>query len=47
MGIFRAAHVLGGAGGQKCPLPKIRHTYRTMMKLGRVIHLLKEDLKNI
>ena len=35
MGFFGAAH--GWEGGQKDPLPKICHTYPTMMKLGTVI----------
>ena len=34
MGLFRAAH---GWGGQKVPLPKICHTYPTMMKLHKLI----------
>ena len=32
-------------GGQKGPLPKICHTYSTMMKLGPVIPYLKEIQK--
>ena len=32
----------GGVGGGKVPLPKICHTYLTMMKLGTVIPYLKE-----
>ena len=32
MGFFGAAHGCGRA-----PLPKIRHTYHTMMKLGSII----------
>ena len=35
MGFFGAAH--GWGGGLFGPLPKIRHTYPTMMKLGTVI----------
>ena len=35
MDFFGAAH--GWEGGQKDPLPKICHTYPTMMKLGTVI----------
>ena len=35
MGIFGAAH--GWGGGEKAPLPKICHTYSTMMKLSTVI----------
>ena len=32
-------------GGQKDPLPKIYHTYSTMMKLGTVIPYLKKIQK--
>ena len=32
-------------GGQKGPLPKICHTYPTMMKLGTVIPYLKKIQK--
>ena len=35
MGFFGAAH---GWGAKKDPLPKICHTYPTIMKLGTVIH---------
>ena len=35
IGLFGAAQ--GWGGGQKTPLPKILHTYLTMMKLGTVI----------
>ena len=44
MGIFGAAH--GWWGDKKAPLPKICHTYPTMMKLGSYT-LPKEDPKNI
>ena len=45
MGIFGAAHGLGEGGRrQKDPLPKIYHTYSTMMKLGSYT-LPKEDPK--
>ena len=44
MGLFGAAH---GWGGKKAPLPKICHTYPTMMKLGNDYTLPTEDLKNI
>ena len=44
MGIFGAAHGLGG-GGQKGPLPKICHTYPTMMKLGTVVPYPKKIQK--
>ena len=40
MGFFGAAH--GWRGGKKAPLPKICHTYPTMMKLGTVIPYLKK-----
>ena len=42
MGFFGAAH---GWGGKKAPLPKICHTYPTMMKLGTVIPYLKKIQK--
>ena len=44
MGIFGAAHGwgVGGGGG---PLPKVCHTYPTIMKLGTVIPYLKEIQK--
>ena len=32
----------GGGGGKKAPLPKICHTYPTMMKLGTVTPYLKK-----
>ena len=35
----------GGGGGQKAPVPKICHTYPTVMKLGTVIP--KKDPKDI
>ena len=44
MGIFGAAHRWGGRGGQKAPLPKICHTYPTIMKFGSYT-LSKEDSK--
>ena len=44
MGILGTAH--GWGGGQKCPpLPKICHTYLTMMKLGTTIPYLKKIQK--
>ena len=43
MDIFEAAHGWGGA--KKVPLPKIFHTYPTMMKLGKVIPYLKKIKK--
>ena len=47
MGFFGAAHRYGGGGGKKAPLPKICHTYPTIMKLGHSYTLSKEDPKNI
>ena len=44
MGIFGAAH--GWGGGQKgSPLPKICHTYPTMMEIGTVIPYPKKIQK--
>ena len=43
MGIFGAAH--GWAGLKRPRLPKICHTYPTMMKLGKVIPCLKKIQK--
>ena len=34
-----------GGGSKKAPLPKICHTYPTVMKLGRVIPYLKKFRK--
>ena len=46
MGIFGAAHRKeGGGGAKRHPLPKICHTYPTMIKLGTVIPYLKEIQK--
>ena len=46
MGLFGAAHGWGEGGEfKKAPLPKICHTYRLMMKLGLVIHYLKNIQK--
>ena len=42
MGIFGAAQ---GWGGQKGPLPKICHTYPTVMKLGTIIPYPKKIQK--
>ena len=42
MGFFRAAHGWGAFLG---PLPKISHTYPTMMKLGTVIPFLRKIQK--
>ena len=45
-GLFGASHGLrGGRGGKKTPLPKICHTYTTMIKLGTVIPYLRKILK--
>ena len=43
MGIFGAAH--GWEGPKRPPLPKICHTYPTVMKLGTVIPYLKKIWK--
>ena len=43
-GLFRGCSRMGGAF--LAPLPKIRHTYPTMMKLGSYT-LPKEDPKNV
>ena len=41
MGFFGAAHGWGTEeGGKRHPLPKICHTYPTLMKLGTVIPYL-------
>ena len=40
MGIFGAGH--GWGGPKRPPVPKICHTYPTMMKLGTVIPYLKK-----
>ena len=42
MGLFGDAH---GWRGKKAPLPKICHTYSTMMNLGTVIPYLKKILE--
>ena len=44
MGFFGAAHGLRG-GAKRLPLPKICHTYPTVMKLGTVIPYPKEIQK--
>ena len=44
MGLFGAAH---GWGEKKGPLPKICHTYPTMIKLGTVILYLKKTGKHM
>ena len=52
MGIFGTAHGWGGGGGRggwtkrPPPLPKVCHTYPTIMKLGSYTSP-KEDPKNI
>ena len=43
MGFFGAGHVWGG--DRKLPLPKICHTYSTMMRLGTVVPYLKKFQK--
>ena len=46
MGIFGAAHRFVEVGGAKMiPLPKIFHTYSTMMKFGTVIRYIKKIQK--
>ena len=45
MGFFDAAHGWGGGGQKGPPLPKICHTYPTLMKLGTVIPYPKEIQK--
>ena len=42
MGLLGAAH---GLGAKRLPLPKICHTYPTMIKLGIVISYLKKSQK--
>ena len=42
MGLFEAAH---GWGSQRAPLPKICHTYPTIMKPGTVIPYLRKIKK--
>ena len=45
MGFYGAADGWGGGGGKKAPLPKICHTYSTMMKLGTVMPCLRKIQK--
>ena len=45
MGIFGAGHGWRGGGAKSSPLPKICHTYPTMMDLGTVIPYLKKAQK--
>ena len=45
MGIFGAAHGWGGEAKSPPPLPKICHTYHTMINLGIVIPYLKKIQK--
>ena len=46
MGLFGAAHGWGGGrGAKRPPLPKICHTYPTMIKLDPVIPYLKKIQK--
>ena len=49
MGFFGAAHGGGGggAGAKRPPLPKICHTYPTMMKLATFMPYQKKIKKNI
>ena len=46
MGLFGAAHGWG-VEGQKDPVPKICHTYPTIMKLGTLIPYLKKIQKYV
>ena len=46
-GLFWGCSRMWGAGGKKVPLPKICHTYPTIMKLGHSYSLSKDDPKNI
>ena len=45
MEIFGTAHGWGGGWDKKALLPKICHTYPTMMKLGTVIPYLNKIQK--
>ena len=47
IGIFEAAYGLGGGGrgAKRPPIPKICHTYPTVMKLGTAIPCLKKIQK--
>ena len=45
MGFFGAAHGWGGGGKKTSPLPKIYHTYPTMMKIGTVVPYPKKIQK--
>ena len=45
MGFFGTAQGWWGGGGQKGPLPKICHTYPTMIKLGTIIPYPKKIQK--
>ena len=47
MGFFGAAYEWGREGQKVAPLPKICHTYLSMMKLGTVIPYLKKIKKNV
>ena len=45
MGLFGAAHVLGGEGpmgGKKAPLPKICYTFSILMKLVTIVPYLQK-----
>ena len=44
-GLFRGCSRMEGGAFLALPLPKIRHTYLTMMKLGTVIPYLKKIQK--
>ena len=45
IGFFGAAHGWGDGGQKRPPLPKIYHTYPTIMKLGTVIPYVKKIQK--
>ena len=44
-GLFWGCSRMRGGGSKKAPLPKICHTYPTMMKFGTVIPYLKKIQK--
>ena len=44
-GLFRGCSRMGLGGTKRPPLPKIFHTYPTMMKVGAVIPYLKKIQK--
>ena len=44
-GLFRGCSPMGRRGGFLAPLPKIPHTYPTMMKLGTIVPYLRKIQK--